>query len=163
MTLLSRAPRQVYRVYDEQEFLAAQAGAEKDRDTATSRHPHRSRVVVASTLLLTTTATVGAITVRPAPRDRGGRRPGSLAPPLARAQSQAQGAKVLPAPHTEGIVVHGRHERRGVKGRGQYRPRAHKVPAAAAARIETATVLARPQAAVSGSPSPDPHEFGFER
>lgn len=184
MTLLRRAPREVYRVYDEQDFFAADAREEhfqaEVQDTGVR---WLQRAAGATVLLAVTTAVGGVVAVAGTRPVRGaGRRTGASL--LAATGSRvAVRARVWRAPAGSGgprrqssPVRRARGVRpAGARATGATGPRTKARPrlASASPRLrpvqgeaaETPASVARPVAvsASAGVHAPGPPEFGFER
>lgn len=184
MTLLRRAPREVYRVYDEQEFFAEDARKDHFQapvpDTGV-RWMHR---VAGATVLLAVIGTVGGVIfIAGAPSAKGGGRWGgaglavatrSLSPVRARALRVSVGRgrpsheSSLGGHAREVFLVGVRPPRKVNVARASLRPHvAAAAPRLGRTPVEGAVALASvAQSAASVPTSPrqaDPSEFGFER
>jgi hypothetical protein len=167
MTLLRRAPREVYRVYGEREFLADMCHDERPEAARSEIGPRRLQRVVGTTMLLAATGAVGGlIAITSLSSVAGDRRRGRadlLAATSSLVSSYAARARVW----REGPGSDGPH-RQSVSGRPA--DRARKVRSAAARPPTAAVAVRQPappiqpaasestEAAASGQ-----SEFGFER
>jgi len=153
MTLLRRATREVYRVYDEEEFFVADAREEHFQAGAPDTGVRWLQRVTGATVLLAVTAAVGGVVAvagtRPA---RGGRRAGASLLAATGAVVSAR-ARVWRAP-----VRSGASRRQSSPGR-----RARDVPragalatAAAGPRAEARPRVASGSRLASASPRPHP-------
>jgi hypothetical protein len=179
MTLLRRAPREVYRVYDEEEFFAG-AGREQRPEVVTSvggeRRLHR---VAGATMLLAITGAVGGLVAITSLSSAGsdGIRRGTAQNPDRRARRVRVARRAVVSRHARALRP-ARALRRAPAPRPARAPRApsHAVAAAAtaviaaadqSAPIAVATPVNAARAAVGASARPQhagqPAEFGFER
>jgi hypothetical protein len=167
MSVLSRAPRQVYRVYDEAEFLATQLAESTDPShSAGQRDPRRARLF-APILLVLTALVVGLLTIGQSgssvrrsrnldghSRLPAGRRSAGVA--VVTLPADRGGHEQAPA-RTTAAAKRPRMARRftrAVLGRGRKPlPSAHP---------RTAVLSSDESVAVTNAVS-DPPEFGFER
>jgi hypothetical protein len=189
MTLLQRAPREVYRLYDEQEFFAQGAGEEPfltGAPEARTRWLHR---VAGATVLLAVTGAVGGVIAVAGPPSAtgGGRRArsslraatGSLLAARARVWHAPTGARGLRLRSSQAALAReGKHARALAVAVNGAREQARSLASAAAPRLPSAPVDGEALASVArnvasapagmASPSaalrqPQPSEFGFER
>jgi hypothetical protein len=155
MALLRRAPREVYRVFSESDFLA---GADADeqwqpvaRDADLERRPHRMAV---GAMLAGAVAAVGAVLVL--------HRPPAHAP--ARSIAPSAPGEVRPArPGSASEVARASEQPRAMR-RVVEQVRARTLTAMSAARSSAMGVPApTPVAGAGSSPQLAAAEFGFER
>lgn len=185
MTLLRRAPREVYRVYDAEEFLA-DAGVGEIAEAAPQAPPPRGESarwrhqIAGAMLFVSAMSALGALLAVIGLSSTGsGRRARSGARTTAGSADTAQASRVRPrlegsppgAPLRRARMrrAHRHEPTRGTRRldgdlqtrasvtAAQSRPRLQSVPARA---VEVAHLLAR---ASSGQARPRPAEFGFER
>jgi hypothetical protein len=155
MALLRRAPREVYRVFSESDFLA---GADADEqlqpvaaDAGLERRPHR---MAAGAMLAAAVAAVGAVLVLHRPPSQAPAR--SIAPP---APGEARPAR----PGSASEVAHDSGDPRPMR-RAVVPTRARTLTAMSAGRSSAMGVPAStPGAGAGSSPQLAPAEFGFER
>jgi hypothetical protein len=156
MALLRRAPREVYRVFSESDFLA---GADADEqwqpdatDVAAGRRPRR--MAVAAMLVGAMAAVSAVLVLHPPPSQAPGR---SLGPP---APGGARPARPGSASEDTHASEGSRATRRAVAPM-----RARTTTAlSSAGRLPAAEVPApTPVAGAASSPELEPAEFGFER
>ncbi len=190
MTLLRRAPREVYRVYGEEEFLASAGMEETFEDLADSRDRRMQRLAGATLLVAITGVAGGLVVVTSLPSAAGGTRRaagllavagavvrGRAAHAHAWRTSAAAAVRVnLPAPAgTQRLIPRqlvARSEPVGGALATRPVPASRRVFVSAqsrtAARLEPATQpQPATQTAAASQPAaprqPEPSEFGFER
>jgi hypothetical protein len=167
MTLLRRAPREVYRLYSEDEFLG---GAVVDRrlDAPTAGGEHRLRRVAGATMLLAAVGAVGGLVAlsESSPATRSGRRAGAGLLALAGSLGSSRAAPARPArvpPRPPAV----RRSRTGARldvsaPRPATAPASSDVTTPAISEHMIASASPGPGAAL-GQPHPRQSEFGFER
>lgn len=184
MTLLRRAPREVYRVYDEEEFFAADAREEHVQAAAPGTGVRWPQRVAGATVLLAVTAAVGGVVAIAGTRPArgGGRRAGasllaatgSLVSARARVWRAPAGSggprrQGSPSRRARDVPPSWARARVAIGARAEARPRlASASPRLRPVQVEAAVASARvaQPAAVSASAGvrvPGPAEFGFER
>jgi hypothetical protein len=191
MTVLQRRPREVYRVFDEDDFFLRGAGESRATPAMPLAAESRARrYVVAAALMAATGALGGLLAVAnvlsvPGSRRRaGGRRFAATTPVGAWASSstRAETVAVAPQPTLSRPSSHAGARERSRRVRPSHRPRLHArsalarrvvgpgrapalttvAPAAAATSVPAAAYGSLAPAG-SEQPRPDGPEFGFER
>lgn len=171
MRALRRAPRQVYRVYDEAEFLAGPPATGECLAPPPTRDRRQRRALVPALLLVMSAAAVAALVTSSLPttsRDR--RRRSALIRPseghgaphelaLGRGRAGAQTGGVLGEARRLPQVT----RTRGLALRVLRTPSQKHGSPPPVARLQTASLSAQPRRQVAVAQASDVNEFGFER
>jgi hypothetical protein len=171
MTILRRAPREVYRVYDEDEFFAYADREERFESGASAPRARRLHRLAGATMLLAAAGAIGGLTAiaglssMAGARRRGGAR--QLVASVPPASSRIARGQIWPARDgSNGRDGTAAKERRAAPVREMVGARWAASARPAAVSIELASAASAPPAYATASARSRPSgrsEFGFER